>query len=495
MSSAFAVAILALGTGQAKVPASIGPEAWATVDRFFDANGGPPKAPLIRRAFATYVEASRAYRAKDYKHCLETLDELWRDRPIGNEVWWRADDRTAIFQLGLPTCYPTMLMLDEAVRWRLDPESTRVKPYPIVMNVVLFGHSQGLQPTNDAQLLAGQGRWMSHDLDPILQKNDYERIRSVTWLFQEYILAITKGRANLELDFTPMPDVVVPIDHSGKKVGDHLVGLAVQNVPKVTEILANLSKRLKRQPDWWWTIYPSAVPDQYPDFKKTEFITGGNTVGPDGRSLRLEIDDKWMIRRPGFLGQGTYDPLEVEAYMPYWLSHELYHHIFGRFPEFGLEKTGHDWHDRQKWPKDFQGTFEPDYYREALHRRILPAEPPLNQRLRYAPPTQADLAKVRLQDVLGTYRLEPVRGDWHTGDIVATGDGSTLAWKNRAGITWRLFPDLASGTLATGDDNPFLPKAGETARLFTLQLRRDDSGRYTNGVAGYWFQGEFFRKL
>lgn len=491
-------AILALGAGQTKVPASIGPESWAVADRFFAANGGPPKFPLIRRALATYLEASRAYRSKDYKHCLETLDELWRDRPIGDEVWWRADDRTADFQLGWPACYPAMLMLDEAVRWRLNPESAKVKPYPIVLNIVLFGHSQGVQPTNNAQLLTGQGRQTSHALDPILLKDDYARIRSSTWLLQEYVLAISQGRANLELDFTPMPDVVIPIDHSGKKVGDHLVGFAVQNVPKVTEILAALQKRLKRPPDWWWTIYPSAVPDQYPDFKKTEFITGGNTVGPDGRSLRLEIDDKWMIRRPGFLGQGIYDPMEIEAYMPYWLSHELYHHIFGRFNEFGLEKTGHDWHDRKKWPTDFQGTFEPDYYREALHRRVLTAKPPLDIRLRYAPPTREQLAKVRLQDILGTYRLDPATDDWHTGDIVLAdrdeNGNSILAWKNRAGITWRLFPNMETGNLITGEENPF-PKEKESSRQFTLQLRRDDSGRYTNGISGYWFQGEFFRKL
>ena len=48
---------------------------------------------------------------------------------------------------------------------------------------------------------------------------------------------------------------------------------------------------------------------------------------------------------------------EVETRL-WWATlqqHELYHYLFSVYPEFGLEKTGHMWFDRNKWPADFVG--------------------------------------------------------------------------------------------------------------------------------------------
>lgn len=498
MCTALALSLALLAQNPA--PKEISADAWQTADRFFAANGGAPAdRPIVRRVFATYIEASRAYKVKDYKHCLETLDEMWRDRPIGDPRWARADMRPSIYSLGNPACYPSLLMLDEAVRWRLQPDSAKVKPNPILMDVILFGHSEGIQPRTADELANNQGRQAYHDLDRTLLKDDYARVRNSLWLFQDYILAITKGRANLEIEFVYLPEESVHMETSVRKQPNGMTGFAIPNETLLTAQLERLRRTLKRQPDWWWVLYPSHVPDQYPDFKTTEFITGGNTAGPDGRSMRLEIDDKWLVRRPGFLGQGAYDPLELEAYIPYWLCHEFYHHVYARFPEFELEKTGHDWHDRKKWPSDFQGVFEPDYYRESLHRRILSAQPGLNQRLRYNPPTPQELAKVDLKEVLGTYRLGPGIDGWHTGEIVLAGrdenGNPVLAWKNQAGVSWPLYPDMTKGNLITGKENPYMKEPQEAAHQFTLALHRDESGRFTGQVEGYWFLGEYWRKL
>jgi hypothetical protein len=55
---------------------------------------------------------------------------------------------------------------------------------------------------------------------------------------------------------------------------------------------------------------------------------------------------------------------------------------------------------------------------------------------------------------LGAYQHNPVQNDWHIGLI--TQDSAGLRWTNKAGVSWRLTPDLANQRLlAQGSDNPY----------------------------------------
>ncbi len=470
---------------------------WETADQFFKANSNKPVRPIVRRAFATYVEARSAYLAKNYSHCQAVLDDLWKELPEGTEIWRQADDRPTLYNLGSPDCYPALVMLDEACRWRTSPESASVKPFPIVMTVLLFGHSEGIQPRNNEDFIANKGRQTIRDLDTSLLKGDFAKVRSVTWLFQEYFLAMTKGKANVQLNFVYLPEETVHIETTATKRGDTWVGIAVPEKTRLTRQMAGIAKTLRQPTDWWWTIYPSFVPDEYPDFKTTEFISGGNSLGPDNRSLRLEADDRWLLRRPRHLGQGLYDPLEVEAYMPQWLAHEFHHHVFGRFANFDLEGTGHRYIFRDKWPTDFQGLFEPDYYREALHKRLLTATPPLNIRLRYVPPTAEQLNNIAFKNIAGVYRMDNAVNGWHEAIIEPEGQDENgrqiLTWKNRAGAKWTLYVD--GQTLVTGDDYPYRTEAKSSWHRLEMTLKRDDTGRYTNQFEGFSFQDCLWRKV
>jgi hypothetical protein len=136
--------------------------------------------------------------------------------------------------------------------------------------------------------------------------------------------------------------------------------------------------------DWWWLIYPSHVPEQYPAFQNAEFVTGGMGTGPVGPSPYFIIDDRWLLRKPPHIGTGTYSKIEREAYLPQWLQHEFFHHLFRTYREFGLEDTPHQWFDRNTWPVDFVGRYEADYFHEAVYKRFLTATPPLSAALRYA---------------------------------------------------------------------------------------------------------------
>lgn len=71
---------------------------------------------------------------------------------------------------------------------------------------------------------------------------------------------------------------------------------------------------------------------------------------------------------------GDMSEVERRMYLPQWLQHKYFHHLFmGEFPEFGLERTSHQWFNSANWPQDFrrQPGREADYYAEAVNKRFL----------------------------------------------------------------------------------------------------------------------------
>ena len=67
-----------------------------------------------------------------------------------------------------------------------------------------------------------------------------------------------------------------------------------------------------------------------------------------------------------------------------------------------------------------------------------------------------------LEGMVGDYEVQEVTnpGDWHFGTITIEernkqGCPVVLRWKNKAGKTWLLFPDLVEGVLRTSQDNPY----------------------------------------
>ena len=101
-----------------------------------------------------------------------------------------------------------------------------------------------------------------------------------------------------------------------------------------------LDDDLLNETDWFWILYPSHVPE-FPDFDDNAFITGGMGSDSKGGPLFI-IDDKWLVRKPAHLGDGMYNDVERRIYLPQWLQHEFYHHLYRIYPEFSLEVNGHD---------------------------------------------------------------------------------------------------------------------------------------------------------
>ncbi len=452
---------------------------------------------LYREAIDAFFTAQEAYREGHYARSSGLLKDFWNRHPPGTIEWLNAarEADTVAATIGLnfgrPACYYALRMLTDCVAWRTNalatpPDTVRT----IRLSVLLVGHSSGGEPTTWEELEDHTGKFVVHSLDRLLLANGHEIVHQSLWLFEEYIRAATDGKLKVETSIVTLPDSDIPVVTTMK--------------PRLAAGLAPLAERMiweavtdevKARTDWWWILYPSHVPEQSAEFAQTNFITGGMSVGPDGRSPAFVIDDLWLVRIPPSIGFGRYTEAERRAYLPQWFQHEFFHHLFRIYPEFKLEVKSHQWFDRRAWPSDFEGLMEPDYYTESVHKRLQPlADPPLNIKLRYAPPPPELLQKITPAMLLGKYQRRPVENPWHEGSI----DGlapDALRWTNEAGKSWRLEPNLAKGSLLTGPDNPYYYLNPGAGREFHIVLRRGSTGDYLAAVAGFRFNGDFYAKV
>jgi len=99
--------------------------------------------------------------------------------------------------------------------------------------------------------------------------------------------------------------------------------------------------------------------------------------------------------------------------------------------------------------------------------------------------------KVSGDMLVGQYQREPVLNGWHHGVIERDGDG--LRWKNDAGVSWALTPDLKNGALIAGSQgNPYYDKQPERGRSFVIILT---NGGHGGAVDGFEFLGEFYARV
>ena len=488
---AMSVATLPAGAAESALSALIGDHAVA------------PLPALVGRALDTFLAVETAYHEARYADALRDLEALWGEAPPGDAKWVEASRaarqlaKSPGLNIGRPPCYYSLRMLTDCVRWRVESGSRVTNgdaPRRAALTVVLAGKSAGSQPRTWAEIESGGGVPVEHTLAPDLLGDDHRVIHQSLWLFCEYLLASTEGRLGVEVRVVHLPDTMVRV-RCRMKPHRH-AGLA-ESV--AAAIARSVSAEVLQSTDWWWFIYPSHVPEQHADFERTEFITGGMGIGPDGASPCFISDDRWLTRKPPHIGFGPYTDVERRAYLPQWLQHEFMHHLFRTYPELGLEDKSHQWFDRKTWPADFEGRFEADYYAEAMHKRLRTqrAEPPLHVALHYAPPPWKLLAQVDIEALVGSYQHRPVQNGWHIGKIAvderdADGRPTVMRWTNQARVSWRLFPDPATGILRTGEENPYYKSNPHGGRAFRIVLRRNTEGEYRPEPAGFQFQSGFY---
>jgi len=337
--------------------------------------------PFYRDALQAYVDGATAYRQGDYLKAARALDALWARHPPGTKQWKQFQTSTdrlhSVADFGRPPVYSALRMLTECVQWRL--EAGNAKPRNTAqLTVLLVGESQGLAPSTREELQADGGRPVVHTLAPEFQGDGVSRILNETyWLFDEYLLAITKGDLGLRRVVVRLADFRVAL---GVKPGSVQLSRA-----ETDRIFAAVPKEVVRATDWWLIVYPSHVPTA-PAFKGVRFATGGIRGGPPGSGAPCFVsEDLKHLRAPNQDGRRALTPLEREVALPQWLQHEFFHHLFVLYHDESLEARSHQWFDRKAWPADFEGFGEADYFTEAVHKRIWPHRlPTLSQRLRHA---------------------------------------------------------------------------------------------------------------
>lgn len=448
-----------------------------TLEQFFECYGGKSAFSTHSvNALTTYIQAEDAISAGQYGQAKSLLDSLFKKYPVGDNIWWQVWNAPNGSNVGSPNGYYGLRMMQDIIAYGLNP-NPNVAVKKVNMNVVVVGCSKGIQPTTKAELQNGTGTLVTHALNPKVKENDYRIVKQSMQLFTRYVKAITNGALDLHIGFIELDTFCLPVNVSTTKPyvasGDY------------GSVLNALTKAARDTTDWFLITYPSHVPEQ-PVFDDESFITGG--MGADGKGGPVFIaDDKWVVRKPAHLGKGNYTDIERRLYLPQWLQHEFFHHLYRIYPELKLEVNGHDWFDRKFWASDFIGQFETDYYSETLHKRLQRDCVPLARKLiTRVGDAKPEYKALDMSELLGAYSLDNVQNTWHEATIIE--ENGKYYWKNKANVRWQVTPNFAEGKLATGADCPY------KGQDFFIELYQSTEGDNYPAAVSLKFGGESYKK-
>jgi hypothetical protein len=454
---------------------------------------------LARKALDIYLWSKEYYENKNYYAAKQLLDLLWQEHPAGTDKWNGSYYDAKIMNIGSPSVYYALRMLTVANDYRIKMSMTN-QGSPVKINarltVVLPGKTRGLQPRNMNELSRNTGVMVTNHLQTQLLQNNFATVKQMAWLFMEYVTAITDGKMRAQVEVLHLPDLTLPVGTWQSSYGGQKLYYASLKDDWLNKMWQAIPENVKNKTDWWWLIQPSHFPEKVPKLNQIGFICGGMGGVPGGAPLFIS-DDLTHVRQRPFQGGKTLRSFEHKTYFPQWFQHEFFHHIFQKYPEFKLEVNGHDWFNRNFWPKDFQGKFEADYFHEALFKRIIPrGRIPLSQQLRYAPLFDTSrLKNLKRQDIEGIYERRPVQNSWHKGSIrfLRNENGRMVfQWTNAANSKWTLYYNKEKMRLDTGTDNPYYDINKATGRAFLLKMSKTSSSGI---IGGFSFQNEDYIKV
>lgn len=417
----------------------------AQLQAFYQAQGGRSEFPEhYQRAIEAFLYAQDELAAGQRQAAKQRVDAVFNEMPYSADIW--ADGATLFdLNVGHPIAYYGLRMLDQLLA--LEQTSNGET---ITMTAVVPLCADVTRPT----LPDLEPETLRRNIDDRILADNARVLRQSTDLFRRWLSAIADG-ANVQLN--------VHVVEECTTVGFDLAPNVIFSYPDTNSLLAGLPFETLADTDIWWIVVPSGVPGDGSDFDRF-FITGGMGVADTGAPVFLS-DDAWFLRKPTHLGTGDYSEAERRLYMPQWFQHEFMHNLFRIFPEFGLEESGHQWFDRSTWPGDFEGVYEPDYYAEALQKRLLGAQPSIYQRV-IDRPAMVDFSTFPLKKLTGEFERQPVENEYHQVTITIDEEG-VLTWTNAAGVSWQLM--VVDRELHTVPDSIY----GERTVLVDLDARKN----------------------
>jgi hypothetical protein len=428
------------------------PNTASLLEEFYAQNGGREAFDgLPAAALEALLHGEDDVDAGDLASAAARVQAVFATWPYESDDWYSG--APAGLNIGSPVSYYGLRMLEHVV----DAGPVEVT-HTIQMTAIVATCATVTRPT----LPDLEPETVSLELDPEILANDARVLRESTNLFRHWVTAITRG-VGVELVVVEMEGCAT-VTYTDD-------GSIIVSYPDTGEMIAGIPTSTARDADFLWVVAPSGVPGDGSGYGR-HFITGG-MGGAGARPLFLS-DDAWFIRKPEHLGTGDYHTVERRAYQPQWFQHEFMHHVFRTWPELQLEVSAHQWFDRSTWPADFEGRFEPDYYSEAINKRLFDVTPTMAEG--FTGKDYADMATTPLSALAGTYQRQPMENDWHL--VTVTVEGESATWTNAAGVAWSLVVD--GGTLYSGSECPY----GAVA----IDVELDSAG----AVSALWFGGEAY---
>ncbi len=439
--------------------------------------------PLTVDAAETFAVARALYREGLFEECEKELTSFWKKNPRDSGAWGLQSENVG-FKLGFPCVYPALILLSDAVAWRIKAKTLAKPVQAMDWNIValLVGTSSGFMPANDTEAKEGKGTPVSAKIDPLLLANDNRLMHDLVWLTREYYLAVTEGKISLRLHVVHLADLEFKVCAPGGPGGRD------ENNNKLK---AALPEDIAKLADWYWLIYPEVEPARGGKYYLHSYGPGGTIPGgisgmPGTDNTMVMCEDHSLTRRLITDGRGPVHPLAHQIYIPYWLQHEFFHDHFSHNLHLQLEVKSHQWFERETWPADFVGRFEPDYYSESMFKRLQSqAKPSLAGyfiRRSWFPEL---LTKIQAEDLVGRYSEAQPQNGWGSGEVKLV-DGK-LEWTNGVGKTWGLTLEK-EGVLKTDERNPYLSQRPN----FEMVPIRGADGLPSQGVGGLKFGNQIF---
>ena len=429
----------------------------AQLAAFYDTYGARDTFPQENvNAFEALLYAEDDLIAGNPDAAINRVDAIFDVRPQGDVGW--PFGGTAGSNIGSPVGYYGMRMIEH-----IDEITTSPGQEPLIMTGVVATCTDARIP----QPGGAAPKMERFDLHPGILADDARRLFLATGLFRKWVEAITRGRR---------VDLRIYVIEGCTTTDFTLDPGYVRSYANSNDMLSKVPAQIADETDLWWVVAPSGIRNTESELGRHP-ITGGMGLSSDGRPLFLS-DDLWFMSKPEHMGTGDWIEAEVRAYHPQWFQHEFMHHLYRTWPELGLEASGHQWFDRNTWPADFVGTFEPDYYYESINKRLLSVSPSLSEGL--SAPDFAGADQFALSDFSGRYERLPVENPWHQV-TVSLGADNKLTWTNDANVSWSRIID--GDTRKTGPDCPY----GE----LDLKIMVDDQG----AIEAFVLQGETYVRM